>query len=78
MFTVSPEVERAKVKFRGGVLEIAVKRAGAKAIYPEEIKFNGVKLDRPWIAVKDLQRGGRLEFTLTDRPCQRTPVPDWF
>ena len=75
---VSPTVESAEIPFGTGRLSIAVTRESAKSIHPVGFTFNGRSFKEPWLPLKDLTKGGLLEFRLADRPQGKSPVPDWL
>lgn len=75
----SPSVDRAEIAFRNGKLRISVERESPSSIYPAAYVFNGRKLAGPWIGVDELERGGQLEFVLSDTPSLETfTTPQWY
>lgn len=64
----TPSVDKACIRFARGDLVVSVKRESIRSIYPSEFRFNEKDLEGPWIRVDELERGGRLEFRLTDKP----------
>lgn len=62
----------------GRTLEIRAPGAAAGTPYIASARLNGVPLDRAWLRHSELTQGGRLEFTLADRPgswAADTPPP---
>ena len=64
----SPAVNGACIHlFNGNTLNINVHGNSDKSIYTGSISFNGSPLTSPYIDVKELMKGGTLEFTMTDK-----------
>ena len=64
----SPSVTSAEVRMSKGVLKIAVERESDKSIYPVQWEWNGRRLDRPVVKVRELENGGELKIRLANRP----------
>ena len=75
----SPLVDSAELDFAEGTLKIKVERESRHSIYPVSFIFNGHDSLEPWLAVRQLEKGGTLVFKLVDKP-QRTPspIPEWL
>lgn len=64
----------------GKIFAIDTKDNNAKNVYIKSAQLNGQSYDKSWIDHHDLQRGGILEFKMTDQPnknfaTQKTSVP---
>lgn len=75
----TPSVDSAEIEFGAGTLTIEVIRESPESIYPSGYNFNGASFPEPWLKVSELERGGKLIFTLTDTPSGAlSPVPHWM
>ena len=75
----SPAVTNAEVDLAGGTLIISVTRESPQSIYPIGYIFNGRHFTEPWLPVADIEKGGRLEFKLADKPSPMpSPIPSWL
>ncbi len=75
----SPAVSNAEVDLAGGTLQISVTRESPQSIYPIGYIFNGRHFTEPWLPVADVEKGGRLEFELADKPFPMpSPIPSWL
>lgn len=61
-----PMVDRALLHVKDGILEIIVKNNNASNKYVKEVKLNGKLLDTPFITHKELIKGGKLEFVMSN------------
>ncbi|TRX53364.1 glycoside hydrolase family 92 protein [Fulvivirga sp. M361] len=52
----------------GKILFIKANANNTKNVFIESVKFNGKAQDHIWVDHHDLQKGGVLEFTMTDSP----------
>lgn len=71
MYTLGrPMVDRALIHVKDGakdgIFEIIVKNNSAANKYVKEIKLNGKVLDTPFISHKDIIKGGKLEFIMSN------------
>ncbi|MCG8384071.1 MAG: glycoside hydrolase family 92 protein, partial [Cytophagales bacterium] len=65
----SPLFEKVTLTMENGkTLVIKANMNNAKNVFIESVKFNGKAHDHTWVDHHDLQKGGVLEFTMTDSP----------
>lgn len=65
----SPLFEKVTLTMENGkTLVIKANMNNAKNVFIESVKFNGQAHDHTWVDHHDLQKGGVLEFTMTDSP----------
>lgn len=62
-----PMIDRAVIPVAGGTFEIIVHNNSAVNKYVKEVKLNGQKLATPFFTHQDIVKGGKLEFTMTDK-----------
>ena len=63
-----PMVNKASIQVQSGIFEITVTNNSVANKYVKEVKLNGKVLETPFINHSDIVSGGKLEFTMTDRP----------
>lgn len=61
-----PMVTRALIHVKDGIFEIIAKNNCAANKYVKEVKLNGKLLETPFINHKDLIKGGKLEFFMSN------------
>ena len=61
-----PMVTSAKIKVKNGIFEIIAHNNSAENKYVKEVRLNGKKLDTPFFSHKDIENGGKLEFTMSN------------
>ncbi len=65
----SPKIKSARLQFDNGkVFSIEVKNQGAKNIYIQEVKLNGVPHQRFFTTHDEIIKGGTLEITMGTQP----------
>lgn len=68
----APLVDKATIPLGNGkTFSLVVKEQKAKNIYVQQVKLNGVPLERTSITHNELMSGGVLEFTLGPQPPKR-------
>ena len=73
----SPLFPKVTLTFENGKKLIIEAPANNKEnIYVKKIQLNGKELDRNYIKHAELQNGGRLVFTLTDKPAQERGISE--
>ena len=64
-----PRFERTRLTFENGKqFEIIAKNLSNKNCYVKSVKLNGKPLERSFILFDEVFEGGKLEFTMTDKP----------
>ena len=61
-----PMVTSAKIKVKNGIFEIIAHNNSAENKYVKEVRLNGKKLNTPFFSHKDIENGGKLEFTMSN------------
>ena len=75
----SPIFDRAMIAQPGGkTLVIEAKGASRANRYVEKVVFNGKPVDVNYVKFADLRKGGRLVFTMSDRPNKSRGVSPKF
>ena len=65
----SPVVEEATLNVGNGrTFRVIVRGNDERHIYVKSVRLNGKPYDKTYIDFADIQRGGTLEFQMTDRP----------
>jgi len=65
----SPHLSSATINLpHGNKFEMVAKNLSKKNIYIQSAKLNGETLDRIWITHDEIIQGGKLEFTMGDKP----------
>lgn len=79
MLLASPLVKSAEIPCASDrTLRIEVEKSSPDAIYPVKFEFNGREFTGPYIELSELLSGGVLRFTLSNEPCNNSPVPEIF
>ena len=61
-----PMIDRALIRVKGGAFEIRVENNSPENKYIERVLLNGKVLDTPFISHKDIVKGGKLVFEMTN------------
>lgn len=61
-----PMINRALIRVKGGIFEIRVENNSSENKYIERVLLNGKVLKTPFISHKDIVKGGKLEFEMTN------------
>ena len=61
-----PMIDRALIRVKGGAFEIRVENNSPENKYIERVLLNGKVLDTPFISHKDIAKGGKLVFEMTN------------
>lgn len=61
-----PMINHALIRVKGGVFEIRVENNSPENKYIERVLLNGKVLDTPFISHKDIIKGGKLVFEMTN------------
>jgi len=65
----SPAVHGATINLENDkTFRIKVKNQSDKNVYVKEVRLNGQKLTRPFLAYADVMKGGELVFTMAAKP----------
>ena len=59
-------IDRALIRVKGGAFEIRVENNSPENKYIERVLLNGKVLDTPFISHKDIVKGGKLVFEMTN------------
>jgi putative alpha-1,2-mannosidase len=79
MLLASPLVKSAEIPCASDrPLRIEVEKSSPDAIYPVKFEFNGREFTEPYIGLSELLSGGVLRFTMSNEPCNNSPVPEIF
>ena len=66
----SPVIKTAAIRLENGkTLFIEALNQGDRNIYVENVALNGKKLDRTFITHQELMNGGKVVFSMTDKPA---------
>ena len=64
----SPLFDKVSIALPGTTLTIEARNLSDENIYIQEVRWNGVHYDKPWISHADLLAGGHLSFTMGADP----------
>ncbi len=65
----SPLFKSVTIKFENGkVLKIGASNNNAQNVYVQSLQFNGVTHNKNWLNHFELQKGGTLNFIMSDKP----------
>ena len=64
----SPLFKRVQVKLKGGTLDIQAPDASRKNVYVKGLDLRGKKVKAPWVHLRKLMSGGRMNWDLAGEP----------